>query len=282
MVSASLELATGTLHTMPCGRHASQRQPLRDADAFEGVVSDPLTLHKYLYVNADPITRSDPTGHFSLAQGLAVTGIAAIMVSVLLPSVRGAWSQAYHVTAAGTRESIITAAFKGTATWEDWKRVASGFHKGSQAGTINVWDTLTFRQIDALHEYRNQMWREQGLDQSWVGTATNMFAWAGTAALYSAAAVWAWNAAGWGTMDIAVSHAARPYFIHVQYGANGLWKEAYMIGLRGSPTLSVQNVVGTQITGIPVWAPIAAMTAERAFSCVTAAIRAFGKGWGLP
>lgn len=32
-------------------------------DTFEGVNQDPLTLHKYLYANADPINRLDPSGH---------------------------------------------------------------------------------------------------------------------------------------------------------------------------------------------------------------------------
>jgi len=32
-------------------------------DTFEGVIRDPLTLHKYLYANVDPVNRLDPSGH---------------------------------------------------------------------------------------------------------------------------------------------------------------------------------------------------------------------------
>jgi len=36
-------------------------------DTFQGWEEDPTTLHKYLYANADPVTYTDPTGNFGLA-----------------------------------------------------------------------------------------------------------------------------------------------------------------------------------------------------------------------
>jgi len=42
-------------------------------DSFEGVMSDPMSLHKYLYANADPINRSDPTGFYAGVLDLAVS-----------------------------------------------------------------------------------------------------------------------------------------------------------------------------------------------------------------
>jgi hypothetical protein len=33
--------------------------------------ADPISLHKYLYANADPIDNDDPTGHFTQSQGYA-------------------------------------------------------------------------------------------------------------------------------------------------------------------------------------------------------------------
>ncbi len=47
-------------------------------DSFEGVPQDPITLHKYLYGNADPVNMVDPTGLFSLgsiSMGNAMNGI---------------------------------------------------------------------------------------------------------------------------------------------------------------------------------------------------------------
>ncbi|SFL91172.1 Ig-like domain-containing protein [Marinobacter zhejiangensis] len=42
-------------------------------DTWMGVNHDPVTLHKYLYANADPVTHIDPTGNFSL--GSVMSGI---------------------------------------------------------------------------------------------------------------------------------------------------------------------------------------------------------------
>lgn len=37
-------------------------------DPYSGSIFDPMSLHKYLYANANPITYTDPTGNFSLAE----------------------------------------------------------------------------------------------------------------------------------------------------------------------------------------------------------------------
>jgi hypothetical protein len=46
---------------------------LWESDAFEGVVSDPMSLHKYLYASANPINATDPTGRFTILE-CTVTG----------------------------------------------------------------------------------------------------------------------------------------------------------------------------------------------------------------
>lgn len=52
------------------------------ADSFEGSPFDPLSLHKYLYANADPLNRRDPSGEFSL--------IDTVITSSLIGTVSGA------------------------------------------------------------------------------------------------------------------------------------------------------------------------------------------------
>ena len=55
------------------------------ADTYEGGNSDPVSLHKYLYANADPVNGMDPSGNMTSigealsAANLAVTrGVSAI------------------------------------------------------------------------------------------------------------------------------------------------------------------------------------------------------------
>ncbi|MCC6424881.1 MAG: hypothetical protein IT447_15520 [Phycisphaerales bacterium] len=143
-------------------------------------------------------------------------------------------------------------------------------------------DTLSFRQIDALHEYRDQLWKSEGLDQSWIGTTANGFAWAGTGLLYSAALVYAWGAAGKPTMDVAIRYTGQaPKYVHFEYGANGVWQQA--VGERGAMWIIRGAGEGLRITGIPVLSSESAMAtgaAATAYNCFTVVARALFKGWG--
>ena len=48
-------------------------------DRWPGSLSDPVSLHKYLYANANPVTYSDPSGYFSLAECSVTTSIQSAM-----------------------------------------------------------------------------------------------------------------------------------------------------------------------------------------------------------
>lgn len=52
-------------------------------DSYEGSISDPVSLHKYLYANSNPVTYSDPSGYMSMA-GLAVRGAVIGALSGLI------------------------------------------------------------------------------------------------------------------------------------------------------------------------------------------------------
>lgn len=52
-----MELATGTFTTM---------------DTYGGSLSDPMSLQKYLFAKSNPVMYSDPSGHMSKAESIAV------------------------------------------------------------------------------------------------------------------------------------------------------------------------------------------------------------------
>jgi hypothetical protein len=254
-------------------------------------MQDPQSLHKYLYVHGDPVQGTDPSGEISLAGGLATIGVISIGLATLLPAVRGGYLAASNIATQQGNESIFSFAFLGSLKWADLVDIASGFGDGASAGAYNALDTLTFRQIGPLNRFSTALWDGQALNSSWVGTASNTLAWTGTTALYAAAAVFTWNAAGGGTMDIAISKGPSPWFIHVRYGVSGAWEHAVLgTGRSGLGGMTIVTDIfagagGTQITGIPVLLPQAVLTgaaaSETACSCVTAAIRAFLRGWGI-
>ena len=52
------------------------------ADAYEGNVEDPVSLHRYLYAGDDPANRVDPSGNFDIGDALAVSAIVGVLTSI--------------------------------------------------------------------------------------------------------------------------------------------------------------------------------------------------------
>ena len=51
-------------------------------DTYEGSLSDPISLHKYLYGNANPVTYTDPSGLFSAGEAQAAADIANTLAGI--------------------------------------------------------------------------------------------------------------------------------------------------------------------------------------------------------
>ena len=51
-------------------------------DSYQGSIYDPVTLHKYLYANANPVMYTDPSGYFSLAECSVATSIQSTLNSL--------------------------------------------------------------------------------------------------------------------------------------------------------------------------------------------------------
>ena len=50
-------------------------------DSYEGSIDDPVSLYKYLYANANPVTYSDPSGYMSVVEAMVVSAIQGALVS---------------------------------------------------------------------------------------------------------------------------------------------------------------------------------------------------------
>ena len=51
-------------------------------DSYQGSIYDPVTLHKYLYANANPVMYTDPSGYFSIAECSISTSIQSTLNSM--------------------------------------------------------------------------------------------------------------------------------------------------------------------------------------------------------
>ena len=64
-----MDPATGTFTTM---------------DTYGGSLSDPMSLHKYLFANSNPVMYSDPSGHFTTTEQLLICALIGEITSSVL------------------------------------------------------------------------------------------------------------------------------------------------------------------------------------------------------
>ena len=50
-------------------------------DTYAGSLSDPISLHKYLFANSNPVKYCDPSGHMSLVESMAVGAIIGALAA---------------------------------------------------------------------------------------------------------------------------------------------------------------------------------------------------------
>ena len=55
-------------------------------DSYSGSIYDPVSLHKYLYANANPVTYTDPTGYFSFTELMVTQKIQGVINSIQMSS----------------------------------------------------------------------------------------------------------------------------------------------------------------------------------------------------
>ena len=55
-------------------------------DSYAGSISEPVSLHKYLYANANPVSNSDPSGYNTMADFETATGIQGVLRQIATPN----------------------------------------------------------------------------------------------------------------------------------------------------------------------------------------------------
>ena len=107
-----------------------------------------------------------------------------------------------------------------------------GTGQGVGIGVVNAANTLTLRQNRALNNLSNELWDSSGLSPGWR-TTSNAFAWTGTAAAYSAVALYGATSLGLtelGSLQLGFNSSSASLL------ASQVAVEAYTLGATGSVT----------------------------------------------
>ena len=96
-------------------------------DNYEGSIYDPVSLHKYLYANANPVMYTDPSG-YATDKNLAETAVAAT-IAVMLASSVALHNQAMLNIFSTLRKNMADTVMSlpCTVSVTDWKNVILGF-----------------------------------------------------------------------------------------------------------------------------------------------------------
>lgn len=97
-------------------------------DSYQGSLYDPVTLHKYLYANANPVTYTDPSGYFSLAELTTCTTASQILSS--------SWKFITFSTIMGALTGAVFGAVDSILGGNDFSKVVQDSLKGACSGAI--------------------------------------------------------------------------------------------------------------------------------------------------
>lgn len=118
-------------------------------DRFEGFAAEPASLHPYAFNQNDPVNRFDPSGHYSLAETLAVSYLAPLVRGSVLNLLDGVNNYAYGLAGGNT--------LKFTSRDEAYLIDSLAVGPGWQFGKPNFWATA--RGAPFLLSWNPNIWQ---------------------------------------------------------------------------------------------------------------------------
>ncbi len=82
-------------------------------DAYAGSIFDPVSLHKYLYANANPVTYKDPSGYFTLAEVSVSMSISTTLREAHATAMFSGLLNALHTFMSGGSQGDVLNSFFG-------------------------------------------------------------------------------------------------------------------------------------------------------------------------
>jgi RHS repeat-associated protein len=100
-------------------------------DPYRGSVTEPLSLHKYLYANANPALYTDPTGLHTIAELNTTFALMAKLSALALVSYAGYLAYITHPTASEEAGSLLSQTYSDVALLSE--AIATGVLRGQDA-----------------------------------------------------------------------------------------------------------------------------------------------------
>jgi RHS repeat-associated protein len=126
-------------------------------DVHPGELSQPLSLHRYLYANASPVLFGDPTGRFTLVN---------LVIRVNLPEFIGWTFRSFALPAAGVGMNVATVRFAKLLAEEVWS-------PGQRLFNETLFANLEYDLPESL-VWRTLKWARQGIAVGMGSTAFNI------------------------------------------------------------------------------------------------------------
>ena len=98
-------------------------------DSYEGSIDDPVSLHKYLYCNSDPVNNYDPSGYNTLAELETTTGMQGALNQIAMPNPKALMDLVGGIfeVVRDTASSVVEGIEMGLEGPELAMHIASGF-----------------------------------------------------------------------------------------------------------------------------------------------------------